>query len=148
MPTADLKVTKVYNDSSCDLWALITNAGKSAIATDVADAYWINGKLNGTGQVSLNLAPGQSTKHSFNKTMPMNYDTANIKYQLDTKNAVTEMNENDNEATATLTCKIVQLRDPRPPPARPSTSNRAAPAAPVQPEPEQPPAGRLKLPSR
>ena len=148
VPTADLKVIKIYNDGSCNLWAVISNTGQSAVTHELADAYWINGKPGGTGTVSVNLAAGQSTQHKFNQTTPVYYDTANIRYQLDTKNTLSETNENDNAATATLTCKVVQRRKLDTLPAAPSSATRTAPATIVPPAPEQPPAGRLKLPSR
>lgn len=126
-PTADLEVTKVYNDSGCNLWATITNTGKSAINANVADAYWHNGQHSGGGGVALNLAPGQSTNKKLNAYIPIgSYENAKIKYRVDTNNALIEKDENNNEATATLTCKMVLTPgEPTPPSSRDSRrSNR------------------------
>ncbi len=136
-PAADLRVTKVYTDSDCNLWATIANTGKTAISTQVADAYWVNDKASSGGVVALNLAPGQSTQHKFGTGLS-GAGSAQLKYQLDTKNALAETNENDNAGQATVTCRVARQRMPQAPAA-----TRTAPAEPAPPAP-----GRLGLPSR
>jgi hypothetical protein len=112
---ADIAITDIFFDSSCNLHVKNTNTGNIQIKETLRQKIWVNGTLTDDSTSMIDLAPNASVekivKTSTIQNSPLTPSpsvtatlTITAKAAIDADNKLQETNEANNTMTKTLSC--------------------------------------------